>query len=95
MGPGCQPTPPVNETKTGEGLPRCSGELFLTSVEGSGSCVTTVAIFELNRVEGCTEHGEWPLGAWTAVAMADSEDAQWHAGQFWLWYNLMKGARAT
>ena len=67
--------PHGSETETGEGLPRCFGELFLTGAEGSGGCVTTVAISELNRVEGCTEHGEWPLGAWTAAAMADSEDA--------------------
>ena len=75
MGPGCQPTPPVNETKTGEGLPRCSGELLLAGVKGSVGCITTVTIPGLNRVEGCIGHGEWPLGAWTAAAMADSEDA--------------------
>ena len=49
--------------------------LFLAGAEGSGGCVTTVAISELNRVEGCMEHGEWPLGAWMAAAMADSVDA--------------------
>ena len=43
--------PTGQQEETGEGLPRCSGELFLTGAEGSGGCVTTVAISELNRVE--------------------------------------------
>ena len=87
--------PHGSETETGEGLPRCSGELFLAGVEGSGGCVTTVAISELNCVEGCMEHDEWPLGAWTAAAMVDNDDAQRHASQLWPWYHLAKGARVT
>jgi len=81
--------------ETGEGLPWCSGELFLAGTEGSGDCVTTIAISELNRVEGCMEHGEWPLGAWTAAAMADSVDARRHAGQLRPWYHPTKDARVS
>ena len=45
--------PHGSETETGEGLPRCSGKPFLTGVEGSVDCVTTIAIPKPNRVEGC------------------------------------------
>ena len=81
--------------KQGRELARCSGELFLATVEGSGGRVITDAISEPNRAEGGTGHDGWSLGAWTAAAMADSGDARWHASQFRPRYNLAKGARAT